>query len=360
MTEARYKTIAEELAASIRNGTLQPGEVLPTEAGLMSRYDVSRYTIREALKVLKRENLVASRRGSGWTVTEPEALQPKEKRVVSFSSYMPDSVATYQTMEGMRRVFSPHNVEVTFRKYHLVYTKEGLEHLRTEGNPDALAFFSNHGVREENLTILADWPIPVVNVGYCGYMPFDTISCDYRRSARLLVEQAIRDGHKGILFLGPKEFHRTIPAMIERQRGYEETMRIHGLEPYSILHDQNNLSHEPNIATIFPEWLAEAESEWQRPTCIIGSVHGAVATIAALTANDTRWGDLDVSCFGLPEPGDLPGGAKAVYVAPENWEEVGEIAGARILSRLNGGIEPASLSLVKPQLLNARDLVPEL
>jgi DNA-binding FadR family transcriptional regulator len=66
--------IAAELRAKILNGELEPGESLFSEASLMERYEVSRPTLREALRLLEAQDLVSVRRGShrGPVVSLPD------------------------------------------------------------------------------------------------------------------------------------------------------------------------------------------------------------------------------------------------------------------------------------------------
>lgn len=64
----RYQSIADELRAAIAGGALPPGAPFPTEAELMRQHAVSRFTVREALRRLEAEGLIARRRGSGTTV----------------------------------------------------------------------------------------------------------------------------------------------------------------------------------------------------------------------------------------------------------------------------------------------------
>lgn len=64
----RYQSIADELRLAIANGELPPGAPFPTEADLMRRHAVSRFTVREALRRLEAEGLIARRRGSGTIV----------------------------------------------------------------------------------------------------------------------------------------------------------------------------------------------------------------------------------------------------------------------------------------------------
>jgi DNA-binding FadR family transcriptional regulator len=69
------EVIAGELRAKILGGELQPGDSLLSEATLMAEYDVSRPTLREALRLLEAQHLVEIRRGShrGPIVSLPES-----------------------------------------------------------------------------------------------------------------------------------------------------------------------------------------------------------------------------------------------------------------------------------------------
>lgn len=69
--------IADQLQEAILDGTLKADDRLPTEEELSKRYQVSRPTIREALKRLAAKNLVRSKRGptGGTFVTKPSVTQ---------------------------------------------------------------------------------------------------------------------------------------------------------------------------------------------------------------------------------------------------------------------------------------------
>lgn len=75
----RYVQLAEQLRAMILtdNSELQSG--FPTEAELCRTYNVSRFTVREALRRLQDEGLIARRRGSG-TFVQPGASRGGARR----------------------------------------------------------------------------------------------------------------------------------------------------------------------------------------------------------------------------------------------------------------------------------------
>jgi DNA-binding transcriptional regulator YhcF (GntR family) len=64
----RYSTLARLLTEEIESGRYQVGQKIPTEAELQQRFDVSRHTVREALRDLKSQGLVLARAGVGTVV----------------------------------------------------------------------------------------------------------------------------------------------------------------------------------------------------------------------------------------------------------------------------------------------------
>jgi GntR family transcriptional regulator len=68
MAEPLYRQIAQELRRKIESGDLAPGARLPNEVEFREEYDVSRNTIRDAIKWLIIRGLVETRPGQGTFV----------------------------------------------------------------------------------------------------------------------------------------------------------------------------------------------------------------------------------------------------------------------------------------------------
>ncbi len=66
-----YAQVARTLKEEIVSGVHPVGALLPTEDELCTRFGVSRYTVREALRRLREEGLVSSRQGAGTVVVPP-------------------------------------------------------------------------------------------------------------------------------------------------------------------------------------------------------------------------------------------------------------------------------------------------
>ncbi len=101
--------VSAKLAASILDGTLTPGSQLPPERELMSQMEVSRSTIREALKSLEESALIESRPGVGWfvkkisdsNVAKIRELAGQEERSIPAAA---PATITDQTPSGPRRL----------------------------------------------------------------------------------------------------------------------------------------------------------------------------------------------------------------------------------------------------------------
>jgi DNA-binding GntR family transcriptional regulator len=64
----RYSQLARLLTDEIEAGRYKVGQKIPTEAELQQRFDVSRHTVREALRELKGRGLILARAGVGTVV----------------------------------------------------------------------------------------------------------------------------------------------------------------------------------------------------------------------------------------------------------------------------------------------------
>ena len=66
-----YRQIAYQLIGEIQSGVYQPGDRLPSENQLATKYQVHRLTIRHALNLVIEQRLAFRHQGKGTFVTEP-------------------------------------------------------------------------------------------------------------------------------------------------------------------------------------------------------------------------------------------------------------------------------------------------
>jgi DNA-binding GntR family transcriptional regulator len=80
-----YLQVVRALKDEIVSGVHPVGSQLPTEEELCERFSVSRYTIREALRRLREDNLVSSRQGAGTIVVPPRPADSFVHEVMSIN-----------------------------------------------------------------------------------------------------------------------------------------------------------------------------------------------------------------------------------------------------------------------------------
>lgn len=76
-----WSSIAATLSGEIAEGLYLPGDKLPTEAQLATRFGVNRHTVRHALSALVKAGTVHTRRGAGAFVAQTPTDYPIGKRV---------------------------------------------------------------------------------------------------------------------------------------------------------------------------------------------------------------------------------------------------------------------------------------
>jgi GntR family transcriptional regulator len=84
----RYLQVAQTLRREIVDGVYPVGSQLPTEQQLCERFSVSRYTVREALRRLRDDNLVASRPRAGTLVVPRPSSDSYAQDVVSINDLL--------------------------------------------------------------------------------------------------------------------------------------------------------------------------------------------------------------------------------------------------------------------------------
>lgn len=99
------EVIAAELRTKILSKEFRPGDSLYSEASLMEQYDVSRPTLREALRLLEAQHLISVRRGSrrGPVVSLPDISVAAQS--VAIQLQLRD--ATMADVYQFRAIFEP-------------------------------------------------------------------------------------------------------------------------------------------------------------------------------------------------------------------------------------------------------------
>jgi DNA-binding GntR family transcriptional regulator len=97
-----YLQLARALKKDIVGGVYPVGSQLPTEDDLCERFSVSRYTVREALRRLREDNLIASRQGAGTIVVPRHSSSTYAQDVMSINDLISWAVGRRFAIESMQ------------------------------------------------------------------------------------------------------------------------------------------------------------------------------------------------------------------------------------------------------------------
>ena len=103
-----YRQVANHLRAAILTGEFKPGDQLPTGGQLSEMYGVARMTVQKAIQLLRKEDLIVSRQGSGVFVkgraTRTTGLRPELEAAFEADEVTIDFLG--HTGEALRRALA--------------------------------------------------------------------------------------------------------------------------------------------------------------------------------------------------------------------------------------------------------------
>jgi DNA-binding GntR family transcriptional regulator len=102
--DPRYLQVARTLRQEIVEGVYPVGSQLPTEHALCERFSVSRYTVREALRRLRDDNLVSSRPRAGTLVVPRTSASSYAQDVMSIDDLLAFASGALFVIESNRMV----------------------------------------------------------------------------------------------------------------------------------------------------------------------------------------------------------------------------------------------------------------
>jgi GntR family transcriptional regulator len=110
VTPTRYWELTERLRDQIRSGEYSVGDKLPTETELCASFQVSRHTLREALKVLTEEGLISRRPRAGSTVIATHSATQFTQAIGSIGELMNYSADSIRQLLSASYVEADHEL----------------------------------------------------------------------------------------------------------------------------------------------------------------------------------------------------------------------------------------------------------
>lgn len=207
------KLLSRHVQDGIREiiASLKPGQAIPSQPELSTRFGVSAGTVAEAVKTLEKEGLVVRFKGSGVYVADPAA---PAVAIAPSGTPGPIHAADFELLLARASIETglcftdcgerPAAAELLRRKVR------GIIFLRGVSVRDYLAGLVKNGIH----IVITDWAADLPGV--------DSINIDAFRAAELATETLIAAGHTRIAYIGTQP--------------YDEERKVYTVEPDSEKH----------------------------------------------------------------------------------------------------------------------------
>lgn len=139
-----YRQIIRQITSMIRDGSIKPGDKLPTERELAQQLQIARGTVKKAYELMVKEGLVETTQGRGTFVSARQDIIPSGRKEKAMK--MIDGL-----IDELRKLNFSYQEIRTFVEVALIQREEKLENFNVaiiDCNPESLAIF------ERQLTFL--------------------------------------------------------------------------------------------------------------------------------------------------------------------------------------------------------------
>lgn len=267
----KYLQLKEILKQYFENEQYNAGQKLPSENELISRFDVSRNTVRQALAELVNEGFVYKKHGSGSFFSGKYGNQENTSFLIGVITPFISYYIYPPIIQGIDDIAHEHNYNIILGSSRGAQEKEivCLEQLLAK-DIDGLLIEPAGGfqdIKESRVfTVLKELSIPVM---YLNWVIHDSdasfVSVNDFEGGRRAAEYLIESGHTRIACVYPDDH---VPG-IQRYKGYRKALKTHEIAYVSELDRAGTIfrwNDADYIAMLVKELLDLEEN--RRPTAI--------------------------------------------------------------------------------------------
>ncbi len=148
VTKPAYELVYEQLKELILNGSLKPGDYLPSERELMKLYERSHPTIREALRMLEISGYVAVIHGEGAKVlhTSTDSIQEPLHELLKFNHVSLEEIMEFATVAEPMFIRNAIEKQTENDKQELINCISSMEMALNDSEKFTIAFMNLHEI----------------------------------------------------------------------------------------------------------------------------------------------------------------------------------------------------------------------
>jgi len=205
------KTVIDGIGRSIVGGVIAPGEYLPTEPELGAQFEVSRTSVREAMRVLSAKGLIEIRQKVGTRVQEPEHWNIFDADILRWHHEEGQGDAVMRDLIELRQILEPAAAKLASARA----TIDNHRRLKTAIEAMKAEVDSPEGYARADL----EFHLAVYSASQNSLMwQFGTVVGDFLRRAFLIQQKVVRDSK---FLLQDIDLHNSVYEAINRGDGEE-------------------------------------------------------------------------------------------------------------------------------------------
>ncbi|MGN1106824.1 MAG: substrate-binding domain-containing protein [Huintestinicola sp.] len=333
----KYEIIVSSLSEEIKKGFYPSGTFLPTEEKLAEIYGVSRQTVRKALSILEKNNIIEKKQGSGSMVKIKNPGKDSRK-VAVIATYIDDYIFPGQ-LRGVEEVLSK-------SRYLAVLSATGnsirnerriLEDILREPVAGILVEGTKTAFPNPNTALyekLSELNIPIVffNSRCPGLTSPLYVCADNRRGGYELVEYLLRKGHRSIASIfkaddiqGHERYSGYISAMFDNKLYVSDSKTVWyttetkaGLfdDPTKLLSSIGDATavvcYNDEIAFMLIKLLTACGKKVPEDIAVVSFDNSNLSEMSAIKITSLSYGDKNIGTIAARKLVDILNGKKAV------------------------------------------------
>ncbi|HEY6738693.1 MAG TPA: GntR family transcriptional regulator [Actinopolymorphaceae bacterium] len=344
-----YERVYDHVLESIRDGTLAPGDRVPSEKELAERFGVSRITSKRALQLLAEAGILDRRRGKGSFVADrphrldvspPSSRPERARRASCLALVLPDASEAYglDLMCAIEERAAEHGYHLVVRRSRdrQLIEEQAISALVSGGVAAGLIVFPVHGefynatlvrlVLDRSPLVLVDRHLPGI--------PACAVHTDNVAAARALTRYVAERGHERIGFVSPPMENTS--SIEERLQGYESALEERGLSTDTRLRFSGLHSTLPGSGTATDARAADRNAvraflESDPTMTAFVACEYNIAVLLREVLDELGRDDALIVCFDSPRPA-----SHAFPHIQQDEREMGRRAVDLLVSQLSG------------------------
>ena len=371
-----YSRLIENFTSIIKKGKLKIDAALPSENELAKDYNISRSSVRSALKELQETELIYSIPGKGSFVKElnPSNSVIKQDRIAFIVPGLENS--DFQIYQGIEETMNKEGFILSIFNSQRSIEKENRNlRLLLERNEKGALIFPNWG--RANTEIIFElkrnnYPFVLID-RYFRDLKTDYVVTDNKKGGYLATEYLIKLGHRKIgIILG-----LSCTAIEDRLEGYRTALAKHGI-PYDLSlvrrirenrHGEGRMSKTENLPEDKVESINKIEpSEGgyietrkllkEKPTAIFAAndflARGALQAIKEEKLSIPR----DISLIGFDNQKFCESLIPPLTTIAQPFYQIGKKAAEVLLKKLNGDVPNLTTKNARVDAVPAKSILP--